>query len=96
MLTIAIDFDDTLTAAPHLWEQFVSLARMSGHRVVCVTARRGTLENVEILDDWMRAHGIDLPVYYTSLSSKVDYMRSHGHKIDIWIDDDPRKCALGH
>lgn len=96
MLLIAIDFDDTLTRDAAFWLLFVELAKSSGHRVVCVTARRPTDDNYETIDEWMRQHGINLPVYFTSLSSKVDYMIKHGHKVDIWIDDDPRKCALGH
>jgi hypothetical protein len=96
MLLIAIDFDETLTRDAALWSHFISFARLSGHRVVCVTARRPTGENHETIDEWMQSHGIDIPVYFSALGSKVDFMEKHGHKVDIWIDDDPRRCALGH
>jgi hydroxymethylpyrimidine pyrophosphatase-like HAD family hydrolase len=96
MLLIAIDFDETLTRDAALWSHFISFARLSGHRVVCVTARRPTEDNHETIDEWMRSHGIDIPVYFSALGSKVDFMAKHGHKVDIWIDDDPRRCALGH
>lgn len=95
-MIIAIDFDDTLTLDAELWKEFIALAQSLKHRVVCVTARRDTDDNNETLDEWMRSHGIDLRVYYTALSSKVDHMTQLGLKVDIWIDDDPRKCALGH
>jgi hypothetical protein len=95
-MLIAIDFDDTLTEDPELFRVFISLAKKHGHSVVCVTARRDTAENREWIDSWMKDHGIDIYVHYTSLGSKVDHMERIGLKVDIWIDDDPRKCALGH
>jgi len=93
---IAIDFDDTLTADPRLWSLFINEAYTLGHYVICVTARRDTEENNEIIDQFMEEWGIDLPVYFTSLQSKVDYKKARGVQVDIWIDDDPKRCALGH
>ena len=95
-MLIAIDFDDTLTADAALWSQFIFEAKHLGHQVVCVTARRDTDDNNETISSWMQSHGIDLRVYYSALGSKIDYMQKRGLKVDIWIDDDPRKCALGH
>jgi hypothetical protein len=95
-MLIAIDFDETLTADAQLWREFVGSATTIGHRVVCVTARRDTEENRETLAEWMQSHGLEMSVFFTGLGSKVEFMRSRGHKVDIWIDDDPRKCALGH
>jgi hypothetical protein len=94
---IAIDFDDTLTADAELWLDFVRKANTRGHYVVCVTARRDTAENREWIHSWMKDNRIvNLYTHYTGLGSKVDYMERIGVKVDIWIDDDPRKCALGH
>ena len=95
-MLIAIDFDDTLTADVELWRDFIAKAISRGHRVICVTARRDTDDNRETIDGWMAEHGIELTTYYTSLGSKVDHMDRIGLKVDIWIDDDPRKCAFGH
>lgn len=44
----------------------------------------------------MIMHGVSLPVYFTGLSSKVEYAKRAGLAVDIWIDDDPKRCALGH
>jgi hypothetical protein len=96
MLTIAIDFDDTLTADSQLWIKFIESAKALGHRCICVTARRDTEDNNETINDWMTMHGISLRVYYTGLRSKVEHMALIGVKVDIWIDDDPRRAALGH
>jgi pyridoxine 5'-phosphate synthase PdxJ len=95
-MLIAIDFDDTLTADPVMFRTLIAVTQSFGHRVICVTARRDTEENRECLSDWMKEHGIDLYTHFTSLASKVDHMQRIGVKVDIWIDDDPRKCALGH
>lgn len=95
-MLIAIDFDDCLTLDAALWRDFIDAARAGDHECICVTARRYTDENIEIVDTWMRTHGISLPVYFTSLWSKVDYMERIGRKVDVWIDDNPRACALGH
>jgi hypothetical protein len=95
-MLIAIDFDETLTRDATLWIAFIDVAKALGHRCVCVTSRRCTEKNIDILDEWMRENRIDLTVYFTGLQSKVDYMEDQGHKVDIWIDDDPKRCALGH
>jgi hypothetical protein len=93
---IAIDFDDTLTADAALWRGFIESAKAWGHRCICITARCDTDENRETLSEWMHSHGIDLPVIFTGLASKVEHAERIGLNVDIWIDDDPRKCALGH
>lgn len=95
-MLIAIDFDDTLTADSQLWLKFIESAKASGHRCICVTARMPTPENIETIDEWMREHNIDLFVYFTSRASKVKHAKKLGLKVDIWIDDDPMRCALGH
>lgn len=96
-MLIAIDFDETLTADARLWKEFIGSAQRLGHRIICVTARRQTAENIEIVEGWIAANSLDLPVYFTQLASKVEYMeRVWGMRPDIWIDDDPRRCAMGH
>lgn len=38
-MNISIDFDDTYTRDPEMWNAFIRLAQASGHKVYCVTAR---------------------------------------------------------
>ena len=95
-MLIAIDFDDTLTADPIMFRTLIAVMQSFGHRVVCVTARRDTNENRLNIESYFRKYGIDLYVHYSALGSKLDYMERIGVKVDIWIDDDPRKCAMGH
>ncbi len=89
-LTIAIDYDDTYTADPNLWDAFIADCKFKGHRVVCVTCRRRTDENREIV----KIEGV--PVYFTELASKTWYMDKQGVKVDIWIDDNPVALVHGH
>lgn len=94
-MLIAIDFDETLTRDAMLWGEFIFMAKLLGHRVVCVTSRRDMEDDNDTIEEWMKRNDIDIPVFFTSLSSKLDYMKEHGHKVDIWIDDDPKRCAMG-
>ncbi len=95
-MLIAIDFDETLTMDAELWRNFIASAMFLQHQVVCVTARRDTDDNRDAISEWMESHGIALRVYFTGLGSKVEFMKARGLDVKIWIDDDPRKCALGH
>lgn len=94
-MKIALDFDDTLTADPRLWATFVNAARMQGHEVWLVTARRDTEENHQIIDEWLDQWGHSLPVLFTNLRSKLDVTRRLGLHFDIWIDDDPASLVNG-
>lgn len=94
-MNIAIDFDDTLTASPDLWVCFVNKCTELGHRVYCVTSRRDTEENCEVVNEWLDTYGIQMHVIFTSLRSKLDVMRERDIKIDIWIDDRPETIIRG-
>ena len=96
MLTIAIDYDDTFTADPELWGQFIRLAKSRGHRCVMVTARRNTEENCEDLNAMLDEHDCQMVIIFSELGSKLRATESRGIKVDIWIDDDPEKLVRGH
>jgi hypothetical protein len=38
-MKIALDYDGTYTVDPQFWEDFITLAKVRGHEVVCVTKR---------------------------------------------------------
>jgi hypothetical protein len=95
-LVIAIDFDDTFTAAPVLWASFIKAAVLDGHRIYCVTARRDTDENREILESKFNEHSVDIPIVFSNLGSKLWTMAQRGIKVNIWIDDAPHALVHGH
>ena len=85
MKKIALDFDETYTAMPQIWDRFISDCKRHGHTVTIVTAR-GEWENnpsynhdIRVVADF---HGIE--VVYTGGEQKSEHF-----KADIWIDDNP-------
>lgn len=80
MKVFAIDYDDTYTADPDLFDEFISLAKRRGHLVVCVTFRAPS-------DALERDVGVE--VFYTSGVMKAEFMSSQGLIPNIWIDDMP-------
>lgn len=95
-LTFGLDYDDTFTACPKLWSGFVSQARQHGHRFYLMTARRNTIENTEEINAQLSHWGCQMPIVFSSLGSKLFAAEQRGIKIDIWIDDDPKKLVEGH
>jgi hypothetical protein len=79
MSVIALDYDKTYTADPHLWKAFIEMATLRRHEVICVTMRRPD----EPVDD------MPVEIIYTSRRAKVPFMKDAGRTVDIWIDDSP-------
>lgn len=77
-MTIALDYDDTYTVDPDMWNEFIFLANKFGHLVVCVTLRH-------------KHEPVQIPatVFYTGRQGKLEYMQKAKVKIDVWIDDCP-------
>lgn len=86
MKVIGVDYDDTYTEMPELFEAFMQAARSKGHSVVIVTYR---FPQDEIT-------GLDWEVFYTSGTPKAQYMRDAGMEVDIWIDDYPELIGETH
>lgn len=78
-LTIAIDYDGTITADPTAFYQVMAELAFAGHRVVICTGRAFPPTETPP----------GLPVYCTAGQAKAEYMREQGVRVDIWIDDDP-------
>jgi hypothetical protein len=80
-MKIAIDYDNTFTADPQLWADFLNMARERGHEVAIVTSRF----------PHMKPQAIGIEVICCSFTAK----RKH-HQADIWIDDDPYHIDHDH
>lgn len=85
-LNIALDFDDTFTAAPEMWRRFIELAKSHGNRVFIVTARNNTESD---LHEIRQAVGLSIPVVMCGNQQKRAFCINDDLKIDIWIDDYP-------
>jgi hypothetical protein len=87
-MKISIDYDDTYTRDPVLWDKFAADALARGHQVYCVSAR-GESEMGDPKRTIGQVVGPD-NCFGTGLLPKRDFMwRKHGIYIDVWIDDQP-------
>lgn len=85
-LTIAIDYDDTFTTSPTMWSDVIRYIQSKGHSVVCISARRNTLESRQELAAAMPK---GVPVLLAYDEPKQKFALRNGYQVDIWIDDKP-------
>jgi acid phosphatase class B len=86
-MNIGLDFDDTYTRDPAMWDMLVPLMQARGHIVYCVTGRTPE-ESTPVLSTLGKIVGVN-NCYFTSRQSKKNYMYTHYIRIDVWIDDNP-------
>ena len=73
-MLLALDYDNTYTADPAMWDDFIQLAQDHGHEVKIVTMRHPH-EPVA---------GLQIEIVYTGRKAKASAVSA-----DIWIDDSP-------
>ena len=54
-MKIALDYDETFTAAPVLWKMFIEICKQQGHNIKFVTFRDGRWGNDDICADAYRS-----------------------------------------
>lgn len=86
-MNIGLDFDDTYTRDPAMWDMLIPLIQARGHKVYCVTGRT-TEESHNVLVTLGKVIGVN-NCYFTSRQSKKNYMFKMNICIDVWIDDNP-------
>lgn len=84
-MILALDYDDTYTRDPQMWNDIIGIMQHNGHTVYCVTMRapaegRAVREALE-----SRVDGI----FFTERRAKRDFMSARGINVDVWIDDSP-------
>jgi hypothetical protein len=84
-LKLALDYDNTYTCDPDMWDKFIQLAKASGHTVYCVTMRYASEEDT----NFKRIREYVVGVYFTGRKAKAKYMFDQGIDISVWIDDIP-------
>lgn len=85
-MRIALDFDNTYTAMPAMWNRMIEDVRAAGHHVDIVTMRHNS--EAEAIP-FSVAQRVDA-VIYTGRKGKAAHMQSIGKQVDIWIDDMPQ------
>lgn len=84
-MNISLDYDNTYTTDPAMWDAIVGMMKRYGHKVYVVTMRTPE-EGEEVtryLGDKVEA------IICTSRKGKMDYVQKLNLSIDIWIDDMP-------
>lgn len=94
-MIISIDYDNTYTTAPTLWDDFIRLSLAVGHTVICTTARPEVMGQV-VLDSIGRL----VPVIFAGGEWKREVALKRGYKVDVWVDDMPEyvgpQTIIGH
>lgn len=87
-MNIALDFDDTYTRSPAMWNKIVQTFLDNGHTVYCVTWRYP--EEMNIVFETIGKFIGEENCIPTSRMSKLNRMsKERKIRIDIWIDDNP-------
>lgn len=78
---IALDYDDTFTADPEMWLDFMIYAENHGHTIIIVTWRsdKTPVENIPNR----------IKICYTNHQQKRQWCKIRGIEPTIWIDDKP-------
>lgn len=92
-MNISLDFDDTYTRDPALWDQFVRMAHASGHIVYLVTMRFPE-QGDDVYNSIGKIIGHD-KIYFTCHQGKRKFMWERGVNIHVWIDDMPQAIVAG-
>jgi hypothetical protein len=92
-MNIGLDFDDTYTRDPAMWDMLIPLIESHGHIVYCVTGRTPE-EGRNVLVTLGKVIG-ENRCYFTSRQSKKNYMFKMNICIDVWIDDNPILITSG-
>lgn len=87
-MIISLDYDDTYTKDPLMWNWFAKQAMDRGHTVYCVSAR-----SERDMDDPKATIGRVIGpdnCFGTNLMAKRTFMEQHKRiKVNVWIDDLP-------
>ena len=83
-MNIAIDYDDTYTAHPEMFNNIIGTLKNFGCNIYIVTYRHSTQftdmnMDIEYINDYIFTSGI----------AKQKYCEDNGLMIDIWVDDSP-------
>lgn len=86
-MNLSLDYDNTYTRDKKFWNDFITISKMNGHIVYCVTMR-DVKEGWEVLEDLEQQLGKD-NIIFTSRQAKEKFCFDRHISIDVWIDDMP-------
>jgi DNA-binding LacI/PurR family transcriptional regulator len=86
-MILSLDYDDTYTRDPVLWDAFIYNARARGHTVLVVTMRYDVPHEADPVRKAL-THKVD-GFFFTGRKAKRPFMASKGVNVSVWIDDQP-------
>lgn len=95
-MIISIDYDDTYTRDPTLWDTFILAALKRGHTVWCVSARHNEGPMQDVRDSIGRIIGHKRCVGTNGVAKRDHLFKVHGVYADVWIDDMPNTVTDGY
>lgn len=87
-LCIALDYHNTYSADPKFWDTFIYMCWMRKFEVYCITHHTGEKQNEKLMESIGKVLDKD-HIIFTMGKAKMDYVKSIGLDIDIWIDNNP-------
>ena len=87
-LCIALYYHNTYSADPKFWDTFIYMCWMRKFEVYCITHHTGEKQNEKLMDSIGKILDSD-HIIFTMGKAKMDYVKSLGIEIDIWIDNNP-------
>ena len=87
-LCVALDYHNTYSADPKFWDTFIYMCWMRKWDVYCITHHTGEKQNEKLMDSIGKILPTD-KIIFTMGKAKLDYVKSLGIEIDIWIDNNP-------
>lgn len=80
-----IDYDDTYTVCPDVFQEFIAALKDRGHKAYFVTFRTAELFGPVIQE----ANKLGIPAIATEGVGKREATEALGVFIDVWVDDMP-------
>jgi rfaE bifunctional protein nucleotidyltransferase chain/domain len=92
-MSIAIDYDNTITKDVGFWKFFISDCISFGKNPIIVSCRTDNKENRKEIASVL--FPLIIPILLTSHQSKIDFAKRVGYDFDIWVDDSPKSILYG-
>jgi low affinity Fe/Cu permease len=86
-LVFNIDYHDTYTLDPKMWNVIIELLYLRKNEVVCIS-HDGVDALEEIQDSIGKVIGKE-NCYMTDGQAKMDWAKANGIDVDVWIDNNP-------
>lgn len=90
-MTICIDYDQTYSRNPAMWDALLHAAEIAQVEVICISRREDTTDNRQTI---RAAFGDEFQILSALVlcgpnTAKADAAKAAGFAVDIWIDDSP-------